>query len=70
MEYRVITFDQTKNPATELQRIIDVEAASGWKYVNHEYSHYLRTGSAGCFGFGSRPDEIWHTGFVVFEKRE
>ena len=70
MEYRVIPFNQTKDPTSELQRIIDAEAHSGWQYINHEYSHYLRTGTAGCFGFGSRPDEIWHTGFVIVGKQQ
>lgn len=69
MEYRVVPFNQSKNPSADLQRIIDAESANGWAYINHEYSHYLRPGSDGCFGFGSRPDQIWHTGFVVFEKK-
>lgn len=69
MEYRVVPFHQSKNISGELQTIINKEATEGWEYVNHHYHHYLRPGSDGCFGFGKRPDQIWHIGNVVFQKK-
>jgi hypothetical protein len=68
MQYKVVPFPQSKNINQALQNIIDQNSAEGWEYVNHNYSHYLRPGNSGCFGFGSRPDEIWHVGNVVFKK--
>lgn len=67
MKYKVVPLNQSKNPPQELQRIIDEGEAKGWKYVNHQYSHYLKPGSDGCFGIGSRPDQVWHIGMIVFE---
>ena len=69
MAYKVVPFPQSKNINQELQNIIDSESLDGWKYVNHNYSHYLRPGKSGCFGLGARADEIWHVGNVVFEKQ-
>lgn len=68
MKYKVVPFNQSQNPSQELKTIIDREAVDGWEYVNHEYSHYLKPGSAGCFGFGAQPDMVLHTGMVVFGK--
>ena len=68
MKYKVIPFSQTKNINQELQDILDINGVDGWEYVSHNYSHYLRPGTSGCFGIGSRPDEIWHVGHVVFKK--
>lgn len=69
MEYKVVAFPQSKNINAELQAIINREAINGWEYVNHNYSHYLRPGTEGCFGFGARADEVWHVGNVIFSKK-
>ena len=68
MQYKVIPFPRSKNINDELQNIINAEAINGWKYVDHNYSHYLQPGSAGCFGIGASPDTIRHVGNVVFQK--
>ena len=68
MNYKVVPFPQTRNINDELQSILDLEASEGWEYVNHKYEHYLKPGSAGCFGLGAKPDTIWHIGHVVFKK--
>lgn len=68
MKYKVVPFPQSKNINSSLQGIIDQESLDGWKYVSHKYQHYLKPGSAGCFGLGAKPDTIWHVGHVVFEK--
>jgi hypothetical protein len=68
MKYKVVPFNLTDNVSNTLQSIIDAESAGGFKYVNHQYSDKLYPGSAGCFGFGSKPDTVVHVGFVVFEK--
>jgi hypothetical protein len=68
MSFKVVPFRQTDNVPGDLQRIIDSESASGWKYVSHQYSDKLRPGTAGCFGIGATPDTTTHVGVVVFEK--
>jgi len=70
MAYKVVPFSHTDNASGELQRIIDSEAGSGYKYVNHEYSDKLRPGTAGCFGIGAEPSTTVHVGFVIFEKKD
>ena len=69
MQYKVVPFPKSKKINDELQAIIDKEAVDGWEYVNHNYSHYLLPGNQGCFGFGAKPDTIWHVGQVVFQKK-
>lgn len=69
MQYKVVPFPQTKNINNDLQTIIDTQSADGWQYVNHKYEDYLRPGTDGCFGLGSRPNQIWHVGHVVFQKQ-
>lgn len=69
MQYKVIDFPQAKNINQTLQSIIDQQATNGWEYNNHKYEHYLKPGSAGCFGLGAKPDTIWHVGHVVFHKK-
>lgn len=69
MDYKVVPFPQTDNPAGQLQNIIDAEAVGGYEYVGHEYSDKLRPGGSGCFGIGASPATTTHVGFVVFEKR-
>jgi len=66
--YKVVPFNPSDNVPSSLQRIIDIEAVNGWKYVNHQYSDKLKPGSAGCFGMGATPDSTVHIGFVIFEK--
>lgn len=68
MNYKVIPFPKSKNINPHLQEIIDIESSKGWEYVNHKYEHYLSPGTAGCFGFGAKPDTIVHVGHVVFKK--
>lgn len=67
--YKVVPFNPSNNVPSSLQRIINSEAVSGWKYVNHQYSDKLKHGNAGCFGIGATPDSTIHIGFVVFEKK-
>lgn len=67
--YKVVPFNPSDNVPSSLQRIIDIEAVNGWKYVNHQYSDKLKPGSVGCFGIGATPDSTVHIGFVVFEKK-
>ena len=67
--YKVVPFNPSDNVPSSLQRIIDIEAVNGWKYVNHQYSDKLKPGSAGCFGIGATPDSTVHIGFVIFEKK-
>lgn len=70
MSFKVVPFSQSQNPATELENIIKTQEASGYRYVNHQYSDKLQPGSAGCFGIGATPASTIHVGFVVFEKPE
>lgn len=69
MSYKVVPFNQTKNINQELQDILDTNSSEEWEYLNHNYHHYLRPGTSGCFGLGARADEIWHVGHVVFKKK-
>jgi len=69
MSYKVVPFNYTTSPSIELQSIIDAETATGYKYVNHEFSDKLHPGSSGCFGLGAKADSTVHIGFVVFEKK-
>lgn len=68
MAYRVVPIPASNDVSKKLQEIIDFETQDGWKYVNHNYHHYLRPGNPGCFGFNAKPDAILHVGLVVFEK--
>ena len=68
MKYKVVPFPQSSNINNQLQSIIDEHGVDGWVYVNHNYSHYLKPGNAGCFGIGAKPHTIWHVGNVVFHK--
>lgn len=68
MQYKVVPFPKSTNIDQALQNIIDSESSQGWEYVNHKYEHYLMPGSNGCFGFGAKPDSIWHVGHVIFKK--
>lgn len=68
MNYKVVPFDQSKNITVELQNIIETHSNDNWEYVNHKYHHYLKPGTAGCFGLGAKPDAILHIGHVVFKK--
>lgn len=68
MNYKVISFNQVKNPSNELEKIIDRETVDGYRYISHQYSDKLKPGSAGCFGIGATPNQTIHIGFVVFEK--
>lgn len=67
MAYKVVPFNQSSDVAGELQRIIDAQAASGYRYVSHEYSDKLKPGDAGCFGINAKPATTVHVGFVVFQ---
>ena len=68
MKYKIVPFRRVPNPAEDLNRIINENAVDGFEYVNHQYSDKLTPGSAGCFGFGAKPDTIVHVGFVIFGK--
>ncbi len=67
MKYEVVRFNQSKDPQQDLQKIVDDATAKGWVYVNHQYSHYLKPGTSGCFGLGAKPDKVSHVGLVIFE---
>ena len=69
MNYKVVPFNPTKNINQDLQSIINENSSSEWEYVSHKYHHYLKPGSDGCFGIGSRPDQIFHVGHVVFKRK-
>jgi hypothetical protein len=68
MQYKVLNFPPSKDPQADLQRTINSEASTGWKYVCHQYNQYSTSGSEGCFGFGAKPGSIIHVGMIVFEK--
>ncbi len=68
MKYKVVRFRQTDQPENELDSLIVSLEPDGWEYVNHEYSTKLIPGSAGCFGFGAKPNSTQHVGFVIFKK--
>ena len=68
MQYKVIPFPPSKNINQELQSIVNAEAIDGWKYENHIYNNYIYPGTNGCFGFGAKPETMYHVGNVVFSK--
>ena len=68
MNYKVVPFKQVKNINQELQTILSENAKDGWEYANHNYQHYLKPGTSGCFGLGAKSDQVWHVGHVVFKK--
>jgi hypothetical protein len=68
MEYKVLNFPASNDPAKSLLTQINKEKANGYRYVSHQYCDKLAGGSAGCFGFNSSPPVPTHIGFIVFIK--
>lgn len=66
MSYKVIPLNPSNNVSVDLENIIETQSASGYKYVNHQYSEKVIPGKAGCFG--PKPATTVHVGFVIFEK--
>lgn len=65
----VITGKQSSNKvAQDLEELINVQAAEGWKFYNFYTSETMIAGSNGCFGFGAKPNFNVNVGFVVFTK--
>ena len=68
MEYQVIPFPRSGNPAQTLSDLVEEHAAEGWIYKNHQYSDKLSPGKDGCFGIGATPDVVTHVGLIMFER--
>jgi len=68
MNYKITNFREGNNPAADLEKQIEEQSSQGYEYVSHQYSDKIMPGSAGCFGFGAKPQTTAHIGFIVFKK--
>jgi hypothetical protein len=74
LKYKSLAFDPpasrsetTKAAASDLNNLIEAEAAAGWRFVGLQNHSTVVPGSNGCFGFGATGPYQRTISIAVFE---
>jgi hypothetical protein len=74
--YKVVSFQASisntgsgQDVAAALQRAIDLEATSGWEFVQIQELTTFVSGNSGCFGLGATPGTTTSMAVLIFRRK-